>query len=518
MASVVLPKLELGVSRVRRVHSDRASEFLSRTAAKWAKEHNVLWTKTGGHSFPSNGRAEVGIRHLKTVARRALLSSKLDVQYWGYCAKHVAETLRAFRLRKAGDKSYPQPESFGSFVAVRIPGNSKAFRPFQPRGRLGRLLYHDLSERKCFILDSKGTIWYGFAAVSVGKHEDGTEEVPQEILDEGWHKVILASGLEGWYNEELGLFRMRPPTIAIGTEISRIDEPLIAQHAMISACATDCGDSLSPDVGSPSEYECPDVAITECKPHVHVAQGSSSSVSFHSNCVRKCCSSTHVAQSPSDDHESYCCFCGGLVNAESGFQCWLGECTCWVHLRCCVLYPEDGGTVIGCPCHPRRLLERLSCANASTSESERDLQVLVASNTGGSCTTGQPSQLKRVTFASPEVELKIEFEVESIVRKTRESARYYRSDRSGSSYFGSKATLVSAAAAEIPPAVNPNSSKTLARKKREQQALDRLPEVIDLARAKPTMVTVQAIKSATGDERSLWKKALQAEMSSLEAH
>eukprot|EP00971_Amphidinium_carterae_P344097 6484268-Amphidinium_carterae.1 len=353
LTSSVLPKMELGVSRVHRVHTDRASEFLSKTAAKWARENRILWTKTGGHSFPSNGRAEVGIRHLKSVTRRAMLSSKMDMKYWGYCCKHVAETLRSHRLRKAGDTSYPQPECFGSYVAVRIPGNSKSFKPFQPRGRLGRLLYHDMSERKCFILDAKGSIWYGFAAVTVTRIEDVSQQVPDELIQEGWTKVLLASGLEGWYNAELSMFRMLPPTIAVGTEeLQRVDVdvPLtVAQLAAVSTCQNGSVELQVPDVGMPSEHAIPDDA-SQTDMSKDVAAARERDIDSIASGSYECCSGPCGKCSPESNEESCCCSCGGLVDIESGFECWVHDCNCWVHLQCCVIYPtEEGGTTIGCP-------------------------------------------------------------------------------------------------------------------------------------------------------------------------
>eukprot|EP00971_Amphidinium_carterae_P327231 6458446-Amphidinium_carterae.2 len=62
------------------------------------------------------------------------------------------------------------------------------------------------------------------------------------------------------------------------------------------------------------------------------------------------------------------------------------------------------------------------------------------------------------------------------------------------------------------------TSKSVARKKREEQALNWIPDVSELASAKPTAVTVQAVRAAVGPERGRWKEALQAELASLQEH
>eukprot|EP00971_Amphidinium_carterae_P352487 6492616-Amphidinium_carterae.4 len=107
LVSSVLPNIShhvprLSGLRVIRLHTDRASEFLGKVAKEWASKNGVFATQTGAHSPESNGRAECCIRVVKSIVRRSLVSSGLETQFWGYAAKHAAELLRSYNLRKSG--------------------------------------------------------------------------------------------------------------------------------------------------------------------------------------------------------------------------------------------------------------------------------------------------------------------------------------------------------------------------------------------------------------------------------
>eukprot|EP00971_Amphidinium_carterae_P328130 6459857-Amphidinium_carterae.2 len=53
---------------------------------------------------------------------------------WSFAVQHACEMLRCRKLRLAGDKKVPQCWPFGTYVALRIPGDSKGFHPFETRG------------------------------------------------------------------------------------------------------------------------------------------------------------------------------------------------------------------------------------------------------------------------------------------------------------------------------------------------------------------------------------------------
>eukprot|EP00971_Amphidinium_carterae_P352485 6492616-Amphidinium_carterae.2 len=60
------------------------------------------------------------------------------------------------------------------------------------------------------------------------------------------------------------------------------------------------------------------------------------------------------------------------------------------------------------------------------------------------------------------------------------------------------------------------SAKTQARKRREAQALSQMPEVDKLSLSKAVSVSVEAVRGTHGQERELWKAALQSELDSLD--
>eukprot|EP00971_Amphidinium_carterae_P078287 1548809-Amphidinium_carterae.2 len=267
LVSDVLPSIEHGTNRMHslrilRLHSDRASEFMGTVAKNWARHHNVHTTFTGAHSPQSNGRAENCIKTVKSMVRRALLSSSLPLEFWGLAARHSGEMLMSHNLRKAGDKKAEQPLPFGSLVAVRRLGKATSFKPFEKRGRLGRILLHETGSRRCFVLDGDNVIWKGFSARPVLDIEmsDG-DTVPVEFSDAGWTRIRLVTGRHAWFNPDMGLFRLTPPTLMSDEPFEKVvEEEGLAESACVHAIV---GTELSEhsDVCSELERSFPDVLV-----------------------------------------------------------------------------------------------------------------------------------------------------------------------------------------------------------------------------------------------------------------
>eukprot|EP00971_Amphidinium_carterae_P172623 3421826-Amphidinium_carterae.2 len=201
--SDVLPSIEHSTNRthslrILRLHSDRASEFMGIVAKNWARHHNVHTTFTGAHS---------------PQVRRALLSSGLPLEFWGLAARHSGEMLRSHNLRKAGDKKAEQPLPFGSLVAIRRLGKAVSFKPFEKRGCLGRILFHETGSRRCLVLE-------------------------RDL------ESLKLTGRHAWFNPDMGLFRLTPSTLMTDEPFEKVVEE---EGFAESAC------SNSPDVAS--EYE-----------------------------------------------------------------------------------------------------------------------------------------------------------------------------------------------------------------------------------------------------------------------
>eukprot|EP00971_Amphidinium_carterae_P061908 1226120-Amphidinium_carterae.1 len=474
--------------RILRLHTDRAREFLGKVAQNWAKEKGVMTTQIGAHSPASNGRAECCIRVVKSIVRRSLVSSEL---------------LRAYNLRKAGDKQVEQPLPFGTLVAVRRPGSARSFKPFEPRGNLGRLILHETGTRRCFILDQEGQIWKGFAAKPILEVEDCYDDfVPEEYSSVGWTKVKLLNGRHAWLNTHDGIFRLTRPVLIDSDALERVvDEERVAIEDVVSDAnmvVCDLGQSVrcSPDTSMTCELhhgmKVPD-AGQACVIDKTDPGSPSNCSSMNSNNGNN---TNYRVNDASEDEEGYCCGCGTLVWQRCTHV--IDYCPHYTCFGCRTSYVFEGARVWACLHHPELAVNEECCSP---------------------CKLVQGPQ---VSFADPVVTQVVEYEVESITISTSENSRlskcrHRRVQLENVPFAGSSAVDAATLALGARTAAM-ETSKTLARKKKEQQALDRLPEVSDLAKGKPTTVTVQAIRAATGGERDLWKRALQAELSSLEEH
>eukprot|EP00971_Amphidinium_carterae_P219669 4361263-Amphidinium_carterae.3 len=55
----------------------------------------------------------------------------MPMDMWSFAVQHACEMLRCKKLRLAGDGKAPRCWPFGTYIALRIPGGSKSFHPFE---------------------------------------------------------------------------------------------------------------------------------------------------------------------------------------------------------------------------------------------------------------------------------------------------------------------------------------------------------------------------------------------------
>ena len=147
--SVVLPCLQFcfedlraltGGSRppVLRLHSDKASEFLSPPIRAYLSQQGVRQTVNSGHDPQANGLAERWIGIVKVRATALLADVRLPPEYWSYACRWVAY-VHTHRVTEIPiNKALPH---FGDVVVIH-----QAFKKppsFENRGSTGVCLGHD---------------------------------------------------------------------------------------------------------------------------------------------------------------------------------------------------------------------------------------------------------------------------------------------------------------------------------------------------------------------------------------
>ena len=122
------------VSRVQRLHSDRAGELTAPYFARFISHQTIYHTFTSGYDPQANGTAERAVVLIKSLAARALATANLDSSYWSYSARHASQSLlcHALQLRQ---RSLP----FGSIVVAQVLGHRDVKFPDR-RSITGRLL------------------------------------------------------------------------------------------------------------------------------------------------------------------------------------------------------------------------------------------------------------------------------------------------------------------------------------------------------------------------------------------
>eukprot|EP00971_Amphidinium_carterae_P312827 6217154-Amphidinium_carterae.1 len=499
LVSDALPSLEHATNRLHglrilRLHSDRASEFVGVVARDWARKNGVHTTQTGAHSPESNGRAECCIRVIKSMVRRALVSTGFPLHFWGYAARHSAEILRSHNLRKAGDKKTEQPLPFGGLVAIRRPGGASTFKPFEKRGRIGRLVLHEVGTRRCFVVDDEDVIWKGFSARPVLDLDlEDTDTVPVEYSDAGWTRIRLITGRAAWFHPDMGLFRLTPPTLMEDIPFERLVETeALAENASLSESESShqIGVASNTCVVSETERMSPDALV------VHESR----SPDVDDSCETSR-SDTDIAcgSNPKEDEEGYCCGCGKLVWQRCSHV--IDYCPHFTCFDCRTSYHFDGARVWACRHHPE--LNRVAAVQEEQSSNNVLSHACYSCDRSETmtCTACPVVPVKRVTFAVPLVERLIEFEVENMTRSTHQHAR-------GSRCLGKN--VVANLAQPIATA------KAQARKRREAHALTEMPNTTSMTLSKAVSISAEAVRGTTGQERELWKSALESELKSLD--
>ena len=139
-------------SRIKRLHSDRAGEFIAPFFARFLGNHkSIHHSFTSGYDPQSNGTAERSVGLIKSFASRALATAELDSSYWSYAVRYASQSLLCHALQKK-QRSWP----FGTTVVAQALGHRDVKFPAS-RSITGRLLYFDhLNDQVSYILCPPG--------------------------------------------------------------------------------------------------------------------------------------------------------------------------------------------------------------------------------------------------------------------------------------------------------------------------------------------------------------------------
>ena len=74
---------------VHRYHADRAQELKSRALVGWLRDRGIHGTWTPGDT-PAGNKAEIAVQLLKGLARKLLLSARLEPSYWPFAILHAS--------------------------------------------------------------------------------------------------------------------------------------------------------------------------------------------------------------------------------------------------------------------------------------------------------------------------------------------------------------------------------------------------------------------------------------------
>ena len=143
--------------RIRRLHSDRAGEFLSPYFENFMLQHRSiraishfdfrLQPSGEGYNPQANGTAERSVGLIKAIAGRALASAKLGPEFWSFAARFAAQSLLCYALQMQ-QKAPP----FGCQVTAQPLGHLAVKFPY-PRSVSGRLLFWDhLGDKVSYLL------------------------------------------------------------------------------------------------------------------------------------------------------------------------------------------------------------------------------------------------------------------------------------------------------------------------------------------------------------------------------
>ena len=103
--------------RVRRIHGDRAKEFVTRPFQEFCTQKGIRLTTTGGAGYEpqSNGTAERAVGLIKSVASRCLHHAQLPHCCWNFAVQYAAQ---CFLLSALQQRQISPP--FGSTVIAQV--------------------------------------------------------------------------------------------------------------------------------------------------------------------------------------------------------------------------------------------------------------------------------------------------------------------------------------------------------------------------------------------------------------
>ncbi|CAE7610958.1 Lgr4 [Symbiodinium sp. CCMP2592] len=99
---------------ISRMHADRARELRVESIKRWALERGIFCTYTEGQSPQANGKAEAGVKWVKSAVKRLLAAGDLPKEAWAVAANYATQT-RMEQLLRQSSSMLP----FGTKVHVR---------------------------------------------------------------------------------------------------------------------------------------------------------------------------------------------------------------------------------------------------------------------------------------------------------------------------------------------------------------------------------------------------------------
>ena len=136
----MIVKLRNAGCPVHTVHSDRGRQLVSQALGSWLTEQTIALSDTGGEDPQANGRAELGVQHMKSHVRRLLKATGFDKKWWPALLRHVAE--RDWRQAMAAFGA-PQQHLIPCGANVQVhPRSWRGSGPWKDKAIQGRVLGH----------------------------------------------------------------------------------------------------------------------------------------------------------------------------------------------------------------------------------------------------------------------------------------------------------------------------------------------------------------------------------------
>ena len=92
-------RLRMDGYNVNQVHTDQGHEFAG-YFPDWCRRRGIAISKTAGDDPQGNGRAEVTVKVVKNMVRKALSQGGVDYKWWPWALRHCNEIMRSKRLHE----------------------------------------------------------------------------------------------------------------------------------------------------------------------------------------------------------------------------------------------------------------------------------------------------------------------------------------------------------------------------------------------------------------------------------